>query len=141
MREVRVSSTLTVYHDGRFWVGMFKRVEGGRLSACRVVFGAEPSAEEIQQLVCEGWNDLRFTESIAHERAPKASSNPKRRQREVSQALKQRGPSTKAQQALSEEREAQAQQRKAGAREQREQERLERFERRREKRKRKHRGK
>ena len=53
MREIRVSSPLTVYHDGQFWVGMFERIEEGRLSACRVVFGAEPSAKEFRQLVCE----------------------------------------------------------------------------------------
>lgn len=44
MREIGVSSTLTVYHDGQFWVGVFERVEEGRLSARRVVFGTEPSA-------------------------------------------------------------------------------------------------
>ena len=29
MREIRVSSTLTVYHDGQFWVGTFERIENG----------------------------------------------------------------------------------------------------------------
>lgn len=141
MQEIRVSSTLTVYHDGQFWVGMFERVDGGRLSACRVVFGAEPSAEEIQELVCKRWNRLRFSRSVAHADAPKIVSNPKRRQREAARELKQRGPSTKAQLALSEEREAFAEQRKAAAREAREQCKQQRYEQRREKRKQKHRGK
>ena len=140
MREIRVSSTLTVYHDGQFWVGMFERVEEGRLSACRVIFGAEPSAEEVQQLVCEQWTGLRFTESIEHDEAPRIASNPKRRQREAARELERRGPSTKAQQALSEAREAMAQVRKADSRERREQEQRERFEKRQEKRKRKRRG-
>lgn len=140
MREIRVSSTLTVYHDGQFWVGMFERVEEGRLSACRVVFGAEPSAEEIQQLVCKRWAKLRFTEFIEHDGAPKVATNPKRRQREAARELERRGPSTKAQQALSEAREAAALERKADSRERREQERQERFEKRQEKRKRKRRG-
>ena len=51
--------------------------------------------------------------------------------------MKQHGPSTKAQQALSEEREALAEQCKAEGRERREREKQERFERRREKRKQK----
>ena len=140
MREIRVSSTLTVYHDGQFWVGMFECVEEGRLSACRVVFGAEPSAEEIQQLVCERWNRLRFTESIGHDEAPRIASNPKRRQREAARELGRRGPSTKAQQALSEAREAIAQERKADSRDRREREQQERFQKRQEKRKRKRRG-
>ncbi|MBR0404161.1 MAG: YjdF family protein [Eggerthellaceae bacterium] len=141
MRKIRVSSTLTVYHDGQCWVGTFERVDNGALSACRVVFGAEPSAEEIEQLVCERWNDLRFTEPIAAEEPPKPASNPKRRQREAARELGQRGPSTKAQQALSEEREAMAKERKTNARERREQDQKQRFEMRQEKRKQKHRGK
>lgn len=139
MRGIGVASTLTVYHDGRFWVGMFERVEAGRLSVCRTVFGAEPSNEEILQLIVERYNRLRFTEPVGYE-APRVSENPKRRQRETSRELKRRGPSTKAQQAMSEEHEARARERKADIREKRDEERQERFEQRREKRKRRHRG-
>lgn len=141
MRKIRVSSILTVYHDGQFWVGLFERVEEGRLSVCRVVFGAEPSNEEIQELICKRWGELRFTRPVVHEEVPRESSNSKRRQREAAREIKGRGPSTKAQQALSEEREAAAQQRKADARERREAERQRRFELRREKHKARHRGK
>ena len=141
MRKIRVSSTLTVYHDGQFWVGVYERVEDGQLSVCRIVFGAEPSSEEIQELVCEKWNELRFTRPIEHEEAPRLTANPKRRQREASREMRNRGPSTKAQQALSEEREASALQRKVDARERREAEKSEKYERRQEKRKAKHRGK
>ena len=123
MREIRVSSALTVYHDGQFWVGAFERVENGGLSACRIVFGAEPSSEEIQQLICEKWNHLRFSQAVACVDAPQVAANPKRRQREAARELKQRGPSTKAQQALAEEREAMAQERKADIHERREQDR------------------
>ena len=141
MRKIRVSSTLTVYHDGQFWVGVYERVEDGQLSVCRIVFGTEPSSEEIQELVCERWNELRFTRPIEHEEAPRLTANPKRRQREASREMRNRGPSTKAQQALSEEREASALQRKVDARERREAEKSEKYERRQEKRKAKHRGK
>ena len=133
MRKIGASSTLTVYHDGQFWVGTFERVGDGKLSACRVVFGAEPSSEEILETICKRWNRLRFSAPIASSAPPKAAANPKRRQREAARELRQRGPSTKAQQAL-------AEQCKAEGRERREQERQERFERHREKRKQKHRG-
>lgn len=132
--------TLTIYHDGQFWVGMFERVDSGTLSTCRVVFGAEPSVEELQELVCEQWNRLRFSESIACAGTPKLASNPKRRQREAARDLKGRGPSTKSQQAISEERELAAQEHKAAVREKREAEKRDRFQQRREKRKQKHRG-
>lgn len=45
MRKISVSSTLVVRFDGQLWVGIVERVEDGQLSACRVVFGAEPSCE------------------------------------------------------------------------------------------------
>ena len=139
MAQASTSTTLTVYHDGQFWVGMFEHMEGGRLSACRVVFGAEPSNEEVLRLVTDGWSRLTFTDGIVAE-VPKEPGNPKRRQREAARALADRGPSTKAQQALSEQMEASKAARKASARERREAERQERFEKRAEKRRRKHRG-
>ncbi len=40
--QISVSSTLTVYHDGQFWVGLAEHVEDGRYGAARIVFGAEP---------------------------------------------------------------------------------------------------
>ncbi|MBQ9000566.1 MAG: YjdF family protein [Eggerthellaceae bacterium] len=142
MRKIGASTTCTVCHDGQFWVGTFERVEDEKLSVCRIVFGAEPSNEEVQQLVCKRWNRLRFTRAVAlGDAAPKPAANPKRRQREAARELKQHGPSTKAQQALSEEREALARQRKAEGRKMREQEKQERFEQRQQKRKQKHRGK
>ena len=141
MRKIGVSSTLTVYHDGQFWVGTFERVENGELSVCRVVFGAEPSSEEIQELVCKRWNHLRYTRPVVLDGSmPKPAGNPKRRQREAARELRQKGPSTKAQQALSEEREATARTRKSEAREKRDEARQARFEQRQEKRKQKHRG-
>ena len=49
--QISVSSTLTVYHDGQFWVGLAEHVEDGRYSIARIVFGAEPSDEEILRFV------------------------------------------------------------------------------------------
>ena len=66
MRKISVSSTLTVYHDGQFWVGVCERAEGGRYGACRVVFGAaEPTDPEILAFVCERWATLPFAYAVA----------------------------------------------------------------------------
>lgn len=51
--QISVSSTLTLYHDGQFWVGIIERVEDDNLGVARIVFGAEPSDEEILQFVVE----------------------------------------------------------------------------------------
>ena len=53
--QISVSSTLTVYHDGQFWVGLAEHVEGGRYGVARIVFGAEPSDEEILRFVVNKW--------------------------------------------------------------------------------------
>ena len=47
--QISVSSTLTVYHDGQFWVGLAEHVEDGRYGVARIVFGAAPSTEEEPQ--------------------------------------------------------------------------------------------
>ena len=136
MRKTAVSSTLVVCFDGQFWVGIVERVEDGTLSSCRVVFGAEPSNEEVLDFVLREWARLPLGPAVAREGRAMAR-NPKRRQRQAARELKKRGPSTKAQVALAEQREALAQESAVRDKERREEERRRRFEQRREKAKRK----
>ena len=127
--QISVSSTLAVCHDGQFWVGLAEHVEDGRYGVARIVFGAEPSDEEI----------LSFFDGKPAE-ASKPAKNPKRRAREAAKALKQPAMSTKAQQALAAQREAMKRE-SAQARSQRRADEAEaRFEQRKLKRKQKHRG-
>lgn len=114
MRKVSVSSTLTVFHDGRFWVGVIERNESGRLAVSKTLFGAEPSNEEILRFVVEKWQDLDFSEPIVDSELSKEAANPKRRMREASKAVRRCGVSSKAQQALSEERESRKAKAKSG---------------------------
>ena len=137
--QISVSSTLTVYHDGQFWVGLAEHVEGGRYGAARIVFGAEPSDEEILQFVAGRWAKLSLFDDEATETS-KPAKNPKRRAREAAKALKRPAVSTKAQQALAAQREAMKRE-SARARSQRRADEAEaRFEQRKLKRKQKHRG-
>ena len=39
--QISVSSTLTVYHDGQFWVGLAEHVEDGRYGVARIVARAD----------------------------------------------------------------------------------------------------
>ena len=133
------ASTLTVYHDGQFWVGLAEHVEDGRYGAARIVFGAEPSNEEILRFVVNKWAKLSFFGHDSTE-ASKPAKNPKRRAREAAKALKQPAMSTKAQQALANQRETMKRE-SAQARSQRRADEAEaRFEQRKLKRKQKHRG-
>ena len=102
--QTSASSTLTVYHDGQFWVGLAERVEGGRYGVARIVFGAEPSDEEILRFVAGEWARLSFFGGDPAE-ASKPARNPKRRAREAAKALKRPAMSTRAQQALANQRE------------------------------------
>ncbi|MDX5146397.1 YjdF family protein [Bifidobacterium breve] len=69
--QISVSSTLTVYHDGQFWVGLAEHVEDGRYGAARIVFGAEPSNEEILRFVVSKWAKLSF---FGHDSTPRRAS-------------------------------------------------------------------
>ena len=137
--QISVSSTLTVYHDGRFWDGLAERVEDGGYGVVRLIFGAEPSDEEILRFVTSEWEKLSFFGDEFTETS-KPAKNPKRRAREAAKALKQPAMSTKAQQALANQRETMKRE-SARARSQRRAEEAEaRFDQRKLKRKQKHRG-
>ena len=69
--------TLTIYFEDPFWVGVFERIEEGRLSVLRVTFGAEPKDYELWDFVLRRYNALRFSPAV--EAPVKAlSDNPKR---------------------------------------------------------------
>ena len=137
--QISVSSTLTVYHDGQFWVGLAEHVEDGRCGAARIAFGAEPSDEEILQFVISKWARLAFFGGEPAE-ASEPARNPKRRAREASRALKQPAMGTKAQQALASQRDAMKRESIRARSRRRADEAEARFEQRKLKRKQKHRG-
>lgn len=118
--QVITSSTLTVLHDGQFWVGICEHADEGRYGACRVVFGAtEPTDTEIMALVVRRWTKLPFDLAADPSEAADAvlaHANPKRRQREARKQVENAGAGTKAQQAMSASYEARKSERKAAAR-------------------------
>lgn len=137
--QISVSSTLTVYHDGQFWVGLAEHVEDGRYGVARIVFGAEPSNEEILHFITGKWAMLSFFGDEPTE-ASKPAKNPKRRAREASRALKQPAMGTKAQQTLASQRDAMKRESIRARSQRRADEAEARFEQRKLKRKQKHRG-
>ena len=133
----RGKAGLTVFFEGPFWVGVFERIEDGRLSVCRVVFGSEPRDCEVWDFVFKNYYGLRFSPAV--EAAVKDGRvNPKRRQREAGRQTMQAGIGTKSQQAL--QREEWETERRQADREQREAEKQRMLELKQQKRKEKHRG-
>ncbi len=79
--QISVSSTLTVYHDGQFWVGLAEHVEDGRYGVARIVFGAEPSMRRS----CDSLSTNGRSSSSSATIRPRRTSprgTPKRRARE-----------------------------------------------------------
>ena len=130
MQKSRAS--FTVFFEDPFWVGVYEREEPGGLTACRVVFGAEPKDGEI-------YAQLHFGPPLADARRPRAE-NPKRARRMARRSLAVQGVGTKAQQALALARGAGKQARAAARREQEQADRERRFALRVQRRKEKHRG-
>lgn len=135
----RSSITLTVLFDAPFWVGIFERVEGGRLTAAKVTFGAESRDHEVHDFVLRHFYDLKFSPAVAAEEH-RTSDNPKRRQRAARKQMQETGIGTKSQQALQLQIEAAKTERKQAGREQREAERQRQFDLKQQKRKERRRG-
>ena len=135
----KVSGKLTVFFEEPFWVGVFERVSNGRLSVCKVKFGAEPKDYEIYDFILKNYYRLRFSPAVATD-VKEAGRNPKRAQREVRKQMQYTGIGTKSQQALKLRQEQLKKERKTVSREQREAEKQRQFELKQQKKKEKHRG-
>ena len=135
----KVLGRLTVFFEDPFWIGVFERISEGKLSVCKVTFGAEPKDCEIYEFISKNYYQLRFSSAVAAE-VKEAGRNPKRVQREVQKQVQNTGIGTRSQQALKLQQEQQKIERKAVSREQREAEKQRQFELKQQKRKEKHRG-
>ena len=91
-----IIGALTVYFDSPFWVGVFERVEDGKLSVCKVTFGAEPKDYEVWEFVLRHYQDLKFSPTVKAE-LKQSADNPKRRQRNIKKQLQTVGIGTKSQ--------------------------------------------
>lgn len=135
----KVSGKLTVFFEAPFWVGVFERVADGKLSVCKVTFGAEPKDYEIYGFILKNYYWLQFSSAVETD-VKEAGRNPKRVQREVRKQVQNTGIGTRSQQALKLQQEQLKTERKLVSREQRETEKQRQFELKQQKRKEKHRG-
>lgn len=135
----KVSGNLTVFFEEPFWVGAFERISDGKLSVCKVTFGAEPKDYEIYDFVLQNYYRLRFSPAVAAD-VKETGRNPKRIQREVQKQMQNTGIGTKSQQALKLQQEQLKTERKIISRKRREAEKQRQFELKQQKRKEKHKG-
>ena len=122
-----METRLTVFFEDPFWAGIFERIEDGKLSVCKVTFGAEPKDYEVREYVLQHYYELVFSPVIEIE-TRHAADNPKRKSRNARKQLENTGIGTKSQQALQRQREEMKTERRQISREEREAEAQRRYE-------------
>lgn len=130
---------LIVFFNDPFWVGIFERIENGKLSAAKTVFGAEPKDYEVYAFVLAQYCSLQFSPAVKTV-VKESKRNPKKVQRDIKKSLRKTGIGTKSQQALQLQREQNKQNRKAKGREEKQAEADRQFELKQQKKKEKRRG-
>ena len=135
----KASGKLTVYFEEPFWVGVFERIEDGKLSVAKVTFGAEPKDYEVQEYIQKYYFSLKFSPAVDTV-GKDIKRNPKRMQREAKKQMQETGIGTKSQQALKLQQEQNKQERKVRSREKKEADELRMFELKQQKKREKHRG-
>ena len=123
----KVVGRLTVFFEQPFWVGVFECISEGKLSVCKVTFGAEPKDYEVYDFVLKNYYELRFSPAVATD-VKETGRNPKRIRREVRKQVQNTGIGTKSQQALKLQQEQSKTENKTMRREQREAETKRQFE-------------
>ena len=135
----KTSGKLTVYFEEPFWVGVFERIEDGKLSVAKVTFGAEPKDYEVQEYIQQYYFSLKFSPAV--ETVVKdIKRNPKRMQREAKMQTMETGIGTKSQQALKLQQEQNNQELKERNRKKKEAEEQRMFELKQQKKREKHKG-
>ena len=135
----KVIGKLTVFFEEPFWVGVFESIEDGKLSAAKVVFGAEPKDYEVQEFIQKYYYSLQFSPAVATV-VKEIKRNPKRMQRDAKKQMQENGIGTKSQQALKMQQEQNKHERKVRSRERKEADEQRMFELKQQKKREKHKG-
>ncbi|MBR2562933.1 MAG: YjdF family protein [Eubacterium sp.] len=134
-----MKASLTVYFEDPFWVGIYERIDEGKLSACKVTFGAEPRDRDVSAFVLRQYDELVFSPAVEAGIRHRADG-PKRRLRNARKQTEPGGTGTKSQQALQLQREERKTERRLIRREKRDAQAQRRFEMKQKKKKEKRRG-
>lgn len=106
---------LTVLFENSFWIGLFEESCDGNYSVCKYIFGSEPKDNQIYEMILSEFYGLDFSnpnQEMISTSDVRKKINPKRMQRIIKKEMKDSGIGTKAQRAISAERELKKIQRK-----------------------------
>ena len=135
----KASGKLTVYFEEPFWIGVFERIEDGKLSVAKVVFGAKPKDYEVQEYIRKHYSSLKLSPAVDTV-VKDMKRNPKRMQREAKKQMQETVIGTKSQQALKLQQEQNKQEHKERSRKKKEAEEQRMFELKQQKKREKHKG-
>src|SRR5947207_11609039 len=96
-----MNGVFTLYHDGRFWVGVYEIHEPGGVRAARYIFGAEPNNAELAAFAA-GRDFVRLADEARKAPPVPADQRPKRLAKQAKRAHDEVGIGTAAQRALKE---------------------------------------
>lgn len=131
---------LTVRFEPPFWTLLYERGDGGTWEVCRITFGAEPRDGEVYAFLLENWRRLYFSPSVPVKPLEARPVSPKRARREARRTVQPKAMGTRAQQALTLQREQGKEARRVRSRAEKDAEEARRFARKQEKRREKRKG-
>jgi len=97
-----INTSCTILFESPYWIGIFERNDEQGYSVSKFVFGKEPTPPELYIFFLRSYpNKLKYSKPSEDDiKITRKKINPKRRQREAAKATKEKGISTKAQEAL-----------------------------------------
>lgn len=98
---------LTVLFDGAFWIGIFEEYNDGKYCVYKYLFGSEPKDYQIYETIHKEFYEFKFTLQMQDDLCSNNHKkiNYKKMQRMIKKEVNNKGIGTKAQRAISMNRE------------------------------------
>lgn len=96
---------LSVFFEEPFWIAVYEINENGNYKVCKIIFGSEPKDYDVYNYILNNWYNLKFKLSLKTNKIKDIKINPKRMQRKINKQISKIGTSTKAQEAISMQKE------------------------------------
>lgn len=90
--------SLTLFHDGQYWIAIIEIKEFPKLKAFKKVFGIKPSNKEIFEYLCsQSFPSFKnFLSNLEVNKEKYLSKNPKKRQKQINKEKNIKGRLSKA---------------------------------------------
>jgi hypothetical protein len=97
---MKIKITINIFFEDPFYVGIFERIIDGSLEVAKVIFGSEPSDQEVYNLIIKDSRKIKFSKPLEIDLRSDKKVNPKCLKHKIQKEIRQPEISTKSQQAL-----------------------------------------